>query len=102
MKATIEVQKIACVNNAGLVMSFKAMTEGAVSEPTVNYPINQTRIIDLASTPFREGLELWPEVSAVLGKTEQADQHIVFKLNGQTATYDVSGTTLSYSIRLIG
>lgn len=97
----VEVQKIACVNNAGFVMWFQAVTAGGTSDPTDSYPIDQTRVIDLASTPFREGLEFWPEVHAILGKT-RSGEHIVFRLNGQTATYDVRGTTFNYSITLIG
>jgi hypothetical protein len=98
----VEVQKIACANNAGFVMWFRAVTPGGTSDPTDNYPINQTRVIDLASTPFREGLEFWPEVHAILGKTESAGEHITFKLNGETATYQVTGTTFNYRISLIG
>jgi hypothetical protein len=97
-----EVQKIACVNNAGFVMWFQAVTAGGTSDGTDNYPINQTCTIDLASTPFREGLEFWPEVHAILGKTQSAGEHVIFKMNGQTATYEVRGTTLNYSINLIG
>ena len=97
----MEVQKIACVNNAGFVMSFKVRTGGASTDGSGDYPINQTRVIDLANTPFREGLEFWPEVHAVLGKTQSASEHIVFKMNGQTATYQVRGTTLDYSVNLI-
>ncbi|HTV45432.1 MAG TPA: hypothetical protein VMF05_08955 [Stellaceae bacterium] len=98
----VEVQKIACTNNAGFVMWFQAVTTGGTSNGTDTYPIDQTRVIDLGSTPFREGVEFWPEVHAILGKTQSADQHIVFKMNGQTATYEVRGTTLNYSINLIG
>jgi len=98
----VEVQKIACVNNAGFVMSFEAVCSGGSSNGSGNYPIDQTRVIDLGETPFRTGVEFWPEVHAVLGKTQSADQHIVFALNGQTATYEVRGTTLNYSIKLVG
>lgn len=97
-----EVQKIACINNAGFVMSFVAQTKGARSTSTATYPVNQTRVIDLADTPLREGLEFWPVVDAVLGKTQAASEHIVFKRNGETATYQVTGTTLNYDIKLIG
>jgi hypothetical protein len=97
----IEVQKIACVNDAGFVMWFSAVTAGGSSDSSGNYPIDQTRVIDLGETPFREGIEFWPEVHAILGKTQSAGDHIVFKMNGQTATYEVRGTTLDYSIRLI-
>ncbi|MGH7047902.1 MAG: hypothetical protein ACREE2_16100 [Stellaceae bacterium] len=98
----VEVQKIACTNNAGFVMWFQAVTAGGTSNGTDTYPIDQTRVIDLGATPFREGVEFWPEVHAILGKTQSAGQHIVFKMNGQTATYEVRGTTLNYSINLIG
>lgn len=98
----VEAQKIACVNNAAFVMYFLAVTAGGTSDPTDNYPIDQTRVIDLGETPFREGVEFWPEVHAILGKTQSAGEHIVFRMNGQTATYEVRGTTLNYSINLIG
>ena len=98
----IQAQKIACVNDAGFVMWFQAVCSGGTSNPTGNYPIDQTRVIDLGETPFREGVEFWPEVHAILGKTQSGSDHIQFALNGQTATYEVRGTTLNYSISLIG
>ena len=98
----LEVQKIACVNDAGFVMNFRVKTAGGESSSTDNYPIDQSRAIDLAALPFREGLEFWPEVHAILGKTHSAKDHIVFKQNGQTATYEVRGTTLDYSVKLVG
>lgn len=98
----IQVQKIACTNNAGCVMWFQAVCTGGTSNGTGSYPINQTQVIDLGETPFREGTEFWPEVHAILGKTQSAPEHIQFTTNGQTATYDVRGTTLNYSINLIG
>ena len=97
----LEVQKIACVNDAGFVMSFKAVCSGGTSNDSGDYPIDQTRVIDLGETPFRTGIEFWPEVHAVLGKTQSASDHVIFQLNGQTATYEVKGTTLDYSIKLI-
>ena len=98
----IEAQKIACSNDAAFVMSFVAQTNGASSLSSGDYPIDQTRVIDLATTTFREGLEFWPVVKAVLGKTQAADEHIVYKNNGQTATYQVTGTTFNYEIKLVG
>ena len=97
-----EAQKIACVNNAAFVMNFQVVTQGGKSDPTDNYPVDQTRVIDLANTPFGEGVEYWPEVHAILGKTQSAGQHVVFRMNGQTATYNVRGTTTDYSIDLLG
>jgi hypothetical protein len=98
----VEVQKIACVNDAGFVMSFAAVCAGGSTNSSGNYPIDQTRVIDLGESPFRTGIEFWPEVHAVLGKTQSASEHVVFAMNGQTATYEVKGTTLNYSIKLIG
>ena len=49
----VEVQKIACTNNAGFVMSFKAVTTGGTSDSTDNYPIDQTRVVDLVQIQRR-------------------------------------------------
>ena len=97
----LEVQKIAVVNDAGFVMNFDVETTGGKTDSSGNYPIDQSRSIDFGDTPFREGIEIWPVVHAILGKTKSADEHVVFKMNGQTATYEVKGTTLSYSIKLL-
>ena len=72
----LQVQKIACVNDAGFVMWFQAVCSGGTSNGTDTYPIDQSRVIDLAKTPFREGIEFWPEVHAILGKTQSAGDHI--------------------------
>ena len=98
----LEVQKIACANDAGFNMSFAAVCSDGRSFSSDTYPIDQTRVIDLAATPFKVGTEFWPEVQAALGKTQSGQDRVVFALNGQTATYDVRGTTQSYSIELIG
>src|ERR671913_483645 len=79
--AMIQAQKIACTNHAGFVMSFVAQTKGARSISTGNYPINQTEVIDLGTSAFRPGLEFWPEVDAVLGRTIGSDDHIIFAMN---------------------
>lgn len=101
----LEVQKIACSNDAGFVMSFAAACSDGPSFSTDTYPIDQTRVIDLASAPFKLGTEFWPRVNAVLGETrdvQDAREHVVFAMNGQTATYEVKGVTLDYSVTLIG
>jgi hypothetical protein len=101
----LAVQKIACCNDAAFVMSFAAACSDGRSSSTDTYPIDQTRVIDLASAPFKLGTEFWPRVNAVLGNTQDvqdAREHVVFAMNGQTATYEVKGTTLHYSITLIG
>ena len=98
----MEVQKIACVNNAWFVMSFSVHTSGGLkTKSTDHYDIDQTRIIDLGNLPLEEGTDIWPVVSAVLGKTGSGP-HVQFKKNNATATYTVTGTTLDYKICLIG
>lgn len=99
----MEVQKIACANHAGFVMNFEVKTSGGLKTPgSGNYPIDQTRVIDLGKLGVAEGTEVWPVVHAVLGKTHSGDPHVVFSANGQVATYEVKGTTLHYSVKLIG
>ena len=97
----LEVQKIACLNDGGFVMWFQAVCADGSSKSSGDYPVDQTRTIDLGETSFPTGIEFWPEVHVVLGKTESADQHVIFAMNGQTATYEVKGTTLHYSVKLM-
>lgn len=96
----MDVQKIACVNNAGFVMSFE-VTDGRLSTGSSgNYPIDQTRTIDLEGVGFSPGDAVWPRVSAVLGRTEDGSQ-VTYQPNGQVATYEVKGTTLDFHVNLI-
>jgi hypothetical protein len=105
----LAVETIACVNNAGFVMSFGleifdpdigaiVAVEGVDSG---NYPIDQTRQIDLSTTGISEGVSVRPQVHAVLGNTNSGNRFVQYAKNGQTATYDVRGTTLNYSVDLI-
>lgn len=97
------VQKIACTNNAAFVMNFYVETAtGLKTEGSGNYPIDQTRVIDLKGFGLAEGLEIYPVVKAVLGKTESGHPHVKYEENGHTAVYEVKGTTLSYSVKKIG
>ncbi|MDY7089732.1 MAG: hypothetical protein SYR96_32085 [Actinomycetota bacterium] len=96
------VQKVAVVNNGGFVMNFQLTTrDGQLSAPTDTYPINQWRIVDLASTPFAEGVDVRPLVNATAGDTVPGNVFVSYCANGQTATYTASGTTLDYSVTLL-
>jgi hypothetical protein len=103
---TLQAQKIACVNNAGFVMNFavgfsrKNDGSGGDIGSTENYPINQTRTIDLANQGLQVGDFIWPKVNAVWGKSNEGER-IIYAPNGQTVTYNVSGTTLSYGVSRI-
>lgn len=97
------VQKIAVVNNAAFVMNFKVATRDSIeSYSTQNYPINQYRVIDLATVAtIPENTDVRPVVKAVAGDTRSGD-FVGYCKNGQTATYSVTGTTLNYQVTLIG
>jgi len=96
------VQKVAVVNNGGFVIDFQLTTrDGQLSAPTDTYPINQWRLVDLASTPFAEGVDVRPLVHAQAGNDVLGNVFVSYCANGQTATYTASGTTLNYSVTLL-
>ncbi|MFI6792503.1 hypothetical protein ACIBG4_34765 [Nonomuraea sp. NPDC050383] len=104
----LQVENIACVNNAGFVMYFNVefldpnTGQFAESPPdTGNYPINQTRTIPLDSTQVPVGASVRPRVHADGGENESGDTLVQYAQNGQTATYEVQGTTLDYTVKLI-
>src|SRR5690349_21224740 len=108
---TIQVRTIACVNNAGFVMSFgidmvdpnTGLALIVEDLDTGNYPIDQTRIIDLAVTGIPEGSLVRPEVRPVWGSAKHGDRFVQYDPNSEeTATYDARGTLVSYSVHLIG
>ncbi|GGK23657.1 hypothetical protein GCM10010124_15140 [Pilimelia terevasa] len=96
------VQKMSVVNNAGFVLSFTPTTRTGVQTPASDqYPINQYRVLDLASAGLPAETELRPVVSAVGGDTVPGNAYVSFCANGQTATYTATGTTLDYTVTLI-
>ncbi|WP_108999209.1 hypothetical protein [Streptomyces rishiriensis] len=59
------------VNNAGLVLSWAAAARtGEQSAQTDEYPINQARVVDLATTLWPQGTDVRPFVDAVAGTKE--------------------------------
>ncbi|GGK04652.1 hypothetical protein GCM10010123_38270 [Pilimelia anulata] len=97
------VQKMAVVNNAGFVLGFTPTTrDGAQTPPSDQYPINQYRSLDLTLANLPANTEIRPVVSAVGGDTVPGNVYVSFCANGQTATYTVTGTTLDYTVTLIG
>jgi hypothetical protein len=96
------VQKVAVVNNGGFVINFQLTTrDGQLSAATDDYPINQWRLVDLAATPFAEGVDVRPLVHAEAGDDVPGNVFVSYCANGQTATYTASGTTLNYSVTLL-
>jgi hypothetical protein len=100
---TLQAQKIACTNNAAFVMNFsvgyskKQDGSGGDIGGSGDYPINQTRTIDLLNQGLQVGDSIWPKVNAVWGKSNEGER-IAYAPNGHTVTYNVSGTTLSYGV----
>jgi hypothetical protein len=96
------VQRVKCKNRAAFNMSF-LVTNGTLSTPaTDNYPVLQSRLIDLSSTKFAEGDEVWVKVSAYWGPTQDAPDKLQFAMNGNTAVYEIKGDLISgYSINFV-
>ncbi len=103
------VQTLVCVNNAAFVMSFGIeILDMNTGIPFIienldsgTYPIDQNKPIDLSTIGIAEGTCLRPQVRAVWGDTNDGDSFVQYAPNGETATYEVSGTTLNYSVRLL-
>jgi hypothetical protein len=96
------VQKIAVVNNGGFTINFQITTRtGELSAATDTYPINQWRLVDLASTPLTVGDDVRPLVHATAGNDTLGNVFVSYCANGETATYTASGTTLNYTVTLL-
>ena len=93
----VEAQRIDCKNSALVVMSFAAKADGYMTPGTSPLLIGQQDVIDLAYYPFPEGLEFWPAVT-VGEDTQQPPQSIIFKMNGRTAFYDVTGSLFGWNV----
>ena len=106
----IQVQYIACTNDAGFVMSFavKWLDQSGEWHTTKwdsgHYPIDQTRTTpDLTTIGVpSDAVAIVPFVDAVLGKNETGSPYVQYATNGHTAVFEVKGTTLDYSVKLIG
>lgn len=103
----IPVQKISCVNSAAFVMEFKVKyaddngNELNADWSSGKYPVGQSKTCDLSelSHPIPEGVPVWIEVHAILGTTKLSNTHkFVYEKNKQSASFKVTGTTLSFSI----
>jgi hypothetical protein len=105
-----QVQKIACVNNAGFVMNFSIRWQdingnwNITSWNSGNYPINETRtspdLKKIGVNPITAVL-VTPYVKALLGKHNCGSPFLEYQPNGVIGIYQVKGTTLHYSVELI-
>lgn len=105
-----QVQKICCVNNAAFVMSFEVQYLDPSTKEwtpisgtnTDNYPVGQSRTVDLSQYSFPQSALLRPYVFAKGGLNQGSDDYVTYAANTNVATYSVTGTTLIYSVTLIG
>jgi hypothetical protein len=106
----LSVQYFACANMAGFIMNFKIQytTDNqdwiTLEWKSPSFPIDQTKVSpDLASIGVpANAVGVRPQVHAYLGKTHSGKPAVLYDANGQTATYEVKGTTQIYSVKLIG
>lgn len=103
-----QAQYIACVNAAGFVMNFSIKYldtntgEWKVGKQNSgNYPIGQERSLNGAENDVPLGSVMAPVVHAILGVSNEGTPFVTYAANGQTATYNVHGTTLIYSVDLV-
>jgi hypothetical protein len=95
----IEAQRIACENRAAVEISFAAKGTGVTTRQTETTPVLHTAPIDLAYYPFKEGIELWPDVKVgadARTSPPPRPESIKFTLNGRTAYYVVTGVTINW------
>ena len=103
-----QAQYIACVNAAGFVMNFSIkFLDTNTGEWKVgpqnsgNYPIGQERSLNGADNGIPNGAPMTADVHAILGVSNDGKPLLAYAANGQTATYNVHGTTLIYSVDLV-
>jgi hypothetical protein len=97
----IEAQRIACKNDAWVVLSFAAKADGYVTPGTSSMAIRQQQVIDLAFFPFPQGLVFRPDVSVsgdIRPSPPPPPPEITFAMNGRTAFYDVTGVTWNWTV----
>jgi hypothetical protein len=104
-----QVEKITCVNAAAFVMNFSIKWLDANGEEhysewnSGNYPVGQNRTspkLSEVGVPA-DALAVTAYVHAILGVHNTGTPMVQYADNGQVATYNVTGTTLSYSVKLL-
>jgi hypothetical protein len=105
------VQKISCSNSAAFVMNFWVEyldpSTGEIrtveGSGTDNYPVGQQRTVDLDPLNVPDGSLVRAHVQAVLGTNNAGIPFATYRRgNGGVATYNVKGTTLNFSVTLVG
>eukprot|EP01062_Namystynia_karyoxenos_P083840 TRINITY_DN973_c0_g1_i3.p1 TRINITY_DN973_c0_g1~~TRINITY_DN973_c0_g1_i3.p1 ORF type:complete len:704 (+),score=278.46 TRINITY_DN973_c0_g1_i3:82-2193(+) len=99
-----KVSKVCVANDAGFVLRWHATDRrtGGASSDSGDYPVDQTRCIDLGPIPgVKEGDSVDATVKAVLGKTKDVATPVIYSNSSYGATFTCRGTTLSYHCNLL-
>ena len=64
------VSRVTCINSGGFVQEFRVCWDGGYSRWSGKYTNPQSRQIDLHDYNLPEGMEVWVEVHAILGKSK--------------------------------
>lgn len=95
------VSMITCINNGGFIQEVKIICNGKKVFKTDKYPNPKSRIVDLNHLNLPEGAEIWIEVHAMWGRTKTSWEHVIYSSASENAAvYRVTGTTLSFSVKL--
>jgi hypothetical protein len=106
----IQAQYIAVVNAGAYVFNFSIQWLDANGNwqtsdwNSGNYPVGQNRKSpSLDTLGMGDAIVVTPYGHAVLGTSGQGHPFVQFAKNGQTATYNATGTTfIGFDIKLIG
>lgn len=95
------VSRVTCINNGGFIQEFRVCWDGGCSRWSGKYPNPQSRQIDLHDYNLPEGMEVWVEVHAILGKKKQAWEHVFYSSqSADAAVYRTTGTIWSVTVKL--
>ncbi len=95
------VSRITCINNGGFYQMFEIICNGRGVYRSDKYPNPQSRVVDLNHLNLPEGAEVWIVVHAVLGKTKESWEHVIYSRgSSDSAVYRVTGTIWSVSVKL--
>jgi hypothetical protein len=104
------VQKVSCSNSAAFVMNFWVEyldpSTGAIvavnGSGTSNYPVGQQQTVDLDGLNIPDAVLVRPHVQAILGTNNPGNKFVTYhRGSGSVATYNVTGTTLNFSVTLV-
>ena len=95
------VQHIKCINNSWFVLSFELEGRDHQALCSGDLPIQRAWVLELPEDGFPEGSEVTLRVRAAMGQECLATERLDLAPNGRTAVFEVTGTSLDFSVRMI-